>query len=183
MSKIIILNGSPRLHGNTAGLIDTFKKSAEKEGHEITIFNLQKMNIHPCLGCLGGGKKANNPCVQEDDMQIIYPAYEEADIVVLASPMYYWSITAQLKMAFDRLFAVAEKDTYYTNPRKKCILLMVAEGNSKSNFEPIEHYYHSLLKHLGWVNLGEIYAGGVMKIGDIKGHPALEDVKKLALSI
>ena len=57
------------------------------------------------------------------------------------------------------------------------------ENNNKNNFEPIEHYYHSLLEHLGWKNLGEIYAGGVMGIGDIKGHPALEDVKKLALSI
>ena len=154
MSKIIILNGSPRLHGNTAGLIDTFKQNAEKRGHEITLFNLQKMNIHPCLGCFGGGKNPNKPCIQEDDMQQIYPAYEEADIVVLASPMYYWSI-----------------------------MLMAAEGNNKNNFEPIEHYYHSLLEHLGWKNLGEIYAGGVMGIGDIKGHPALEDVKKLALSI
>lgn len=183
MSKIIILNGSPRLHGNTAELIETFKKSAEKEGHEITVFNLQKMNIHPCLGCFGGGKRANSPCVQEDDMQQIYPAYEKSDIVVLASPMYYWSITAQLKTAFDRLFAVAEKYANCTNPRKKCIMLMAAEGNSKSNFKPIEHYYHSLLKHLGWTNLGEIYAGGVMRIGDIKGHSALEEVKKLALSI
>ena len=183
MSKIIILNGSPRLHGNTAGLIDTFKQNAEKRGHEITLFNLQKMNIHPCLGCFGGGKNPKKPCIQEDDMQQIYPAYEEADIVVLASPMYYWSITAQLKTVFDRLFAVAEKDANYTNPHKGCIMLMAAEGNNKNNFEPIEHYYHSLLEHLGWKNLGEIYAGGVMGIGDIKGHPALEDVKKLALSI
>ena len=76
-----------------------------------------------------------------------------------------------------------EKDANYINPHKGCIMLMAAEGNNKNNFEPIEHYYHSLLEHLGWKNLGEIYAGGVMGIGDIKGHPALEDVKKLALSI
>lgn len=59
---------------------------------------------------------------------------------------------------------------------------MAAEGNDKDNFEPVEHYYHSLLKHLGWTNLGEIYAGEVLEIGDIKEYPALEDVKKLALS-
>ena len=112
----------------------------------------------------------------------VYPLYEEADVVVLASPMYYWSISAQLKMAFDRLFAVAEKDANYCNPKKACIMLMAAEGDSEDNFEPVKHYYHSLLTHLGWDNLGEVYAGGVLKIGDIKEHPALEEARKLAMS-
>lgn len=183
MSKILILNGSPRQHGNTAGLVEAFKQGAEGKGHTVTTFNLQKMNIHPCLGCFGGGKDADSPCVQKDDMQQIYPAYEESTILVLASSMYYWSITAQLKVAFDRLFAVAEKDVNYRNPRKDCIMLMAAEGDTKDNFEPVEHYYHSLLKHLGWNNLGEVYAGGVMNVGDITGHPALTEAYNLGLSI
>lgn len=183
MSKILILNGSPRPKGNTAGLIEAFKQGAEKKGHTVTLFNLQKMAIHPCLGCLGGGKNPDSPCVQKDDMQQIYPVYEEADILVLASPMYYWSVTAQLKMAFDRLFAVAEKESNYSNPNKGCIMLMASEGDTKDNIEPVEHYFHSLLKHLGWTNLGEIYAGGVMNMGDIKGHTALEKAYNLALSI
>ena len=182
MSKILIFNGSPRLHGNTAGLIDAFKQGAERKGHEVTVLNLQKMDIHPCLGCFGGGKNPDKPCVQDDDMLQVYPLYEEADVVVLASPMYYWSISAQLKMAFDRLFAVAEKDANYCNPKKACIMLMAAEGDSEDNFEPVKHYYHSLLTHLGWDNLGEVYAGGVLKIGDIKEHPALEEARKLAMS-
>ena len=181
--KIIILNGSPRMKGNTAGLIDAFVQGAEQVGHTVKTFNLQKMNIHPCLGCLGGGKNPDSPCTQKDDMDQIYSVYEEADIVVLASPMYYWSITAQLKAAFDRLFAVAEKDGDYRNQKKECIMLMAAEGDTKDNFEPVEHYYHALLKHLEWKNAGEVYAGGVMKIGDIKGHPALEEARRLGLSI
>lgn len=183
MSKILILNGSPRLNGNTAGLIDAFKHGAEQKGHAVTVFNLQKMNIHPCLGCLGGGKNPNRPCVQDDDMIQIYPAYEEADIIVLASPMYYWSVSAQLKIAFDRLFAVAEKNAGYSNPQKGCIMLMAAEGDSKDNFEPVEHYYHALLRHLNWNNLGEIYVGEVLAVGDIKGHPALENARELGMSI
>ena len=66
--KIIILNGSPRLKGNTAGLIDAFVQGAEQAGHTVKTFNLQKMNIHPCLGCLGGGKNPDSPCTQKDDM-------------------------------------------------------------------------------------------------------------------
>ena len=120
--KIVILNGSPRLHGNTAGLIEAFVRGAKQAGHEIVRFDLQKMDIHPCLGCLGGGKDPLSPCIQKDGMAEIYPQYETADVLVLASPMYYWSITAQLKTAFDRLFAVTEKSSEYHIPMQHCIL-------------------------------------------------------------
>lgn len=181
--KIVILNGSPRLHGNTAGLIEAFVRGAKQAGHEIVRFDLQKMDIHPCLGCLGGGKDPLSPCIQKDDMAEIYPQYETADVLVLASPMYYWSITAQLKTAFDRLFAVTEKSAEYHIPMQHCILLMAAEGDTPDNFEPVEHYYHALLRHLGWENLGEVYAGGVMQAGDIAGHPSLEKAYNLGKNI
>lgn len=181
--KIVILNGSPRAKGNTSGLIDSFVKGAEQAGHEIVRFDLQHMNIHPCLGCLGGGKDKKSPCVQKDDMAKIYPHYENADVLVLASPMYYWSITAQLKAVIDRLFAVTEKDPNYHTPMQHCVFLMAAEGDTPDNFEPIKHYYHSLLKHLGWENLGEIYAGGVMRTEDIAGHPALTKAQALGRDI
>ncbi len=179
----MILNGSPRLKGNTAGLVEAFKKGAEEAGHTIEMFNLQHMDIHPCLGCLGGGHDKQSPCVQKDDMAKIYQHYENADVLVLASPMYYWSITAQLKTVIDRLFAVTEKDPNYHTPMQHCVLLMAAEGDSLDNFKPVEHYYHSLLYHLGWESLGEVYAGGVMQIGDIVGHPSLDKAYSLGKNI
>ena len=181
--KIVILNGSPRPKGNTAGLIEAFVNGAKQAGHEIVRFDLQKMDIHPCLGCLGGGKDPQSPCVQKDGMAEIYPHYETADVLVLASPMYYWCITAQLKTAFDRLFAVTEKDPGYNTPKQRCVLLMAAEGDTPENFEPVEHYYHSLLNHLGWDNLGEVYAGGVMRVGDIVDHPALAKAFELGKNL
>ena len=108
--KIIILNGSPRKKGNTAALTAEFTKGAKEAGNEVTEFFLGEMNIHGCIGCFGGGKNPESPCVQKDDMDKIYPVYKEADIVVLATPLYYWTISGQLKAAFDRLFAVAECD-------------------------------------------------------------------------
>ncbi|WP_295935929.1 flavodoxin family protein [uncultured Alistipes sp.] len=181
--KIVILNGSPRTKGNTAGLIDHFTQGALQAGHTVERFDLQKMDIHPCLGCMKGGKNPDHPCVQKDDMDRIYPAFEEADIVVLASPMYYWSVTGQLKCTFDRLFAITEKDPEFRTPKKDCILLMAAEADTKEHFEPIEHYYHSMLGHLGWGNLGEVYAGGVVAVGDIAGHPSLEKAHALGASL
>ena len=128
--KIVILNGSPRAKGNTAELIQSFTEGAESAGHTVTCFNLQKMNIHPCLGCCGGGENPDSPCVQKDDMDTIYPVYKDADMVVLASPLYFWTISGQLKCALDRLFAVAECDENYANPKKECALIMAAEGTS-----------------------------------------------------
>ena len=184
MSKrIVILNGSPRMKGNTIGLVEAFKQGAEEAGHTVEVFNLQQMDIRPCLGCLGGGRDSKSPCLQKDDMAKIYPHYETADVLVLASPMYYWSITAQLKTVIDRLFAVTEKSPEYHTPMQHCVLLMAAEGDTPDNFEPVEHYYHALLRHLGWENLGEVYAGGVMQIGDITGHPSLEKAYSLGKNI
>lgn len=181
--KIVILNGSPRINGNTKGLIDAFTQGAKAKGHDVVCFNLGQMNIHGCLGCFGGGKDKNSPCVQKDDMLKIYPEYAQADIVVLASPMYYWGFSGQLKCAFDRLFAVAECDEHYENPQKNCVLLMASEGDGDDNSKPVIDYYEALLKHMNWKNLGYIIAGGVLKIGDIKGHSALNEAIKLGSSL
>lgn len=178
--KIVILNGSPRKNGNTSGLIRAFIEGSEQAGNTVACFDLQQMNIHPCMGCFSGGKAIESPCVQKDDMEQIYPAYREADVVVLASPLYYWSISGQLKCAIDRLFAVAESDPGYSNPPKDAVLLMAAEGNG---FEETVYWYDRLMNHLKWKDLGKILVGGVMDIGDIAGKPELEMARKLGDAI
>lgn len=178
--KIVILNGSPRTKGNTSALTAAFTKGAESVGHSVTEFFLGYMNINGCKGCFCGGKTPDSPCMQKDDMEKVYPAYKEADIVVLASPLYYWTISGQLKCAFDRLFAVAECDPDYRNPKKESILIMAAEGYG---FEESEYWYDRLEKHLGWKSLGKVLCGGVMDIGDIEGKPELNTAFELGKSI
>lgn len=174
--KIVVLNGSPRAKGNTAALVKSFASGAEAAGHTVTCFDLQKMDIHPCLGCCKGGKDPESPCVQKDDMQKIYPVYKEADIVCLASPLYYWTISGQLKCAFDRLFAVAECDENLANPIKESVLLMAAEGHG---FEETAYWYDRLMKHLGWTDKGKVLCGGVFQVGDIEGNEKLEEAWRL----
>ena len=106
--KIVILNGSTRKNGNTAELVKAFAEGAAANGNEITIFHLDSMNIGGCKGCFGGSSNKACPCVQKDDMAKIYPAAKTSDIVVLASPLYYWHLSGQLRTAFDRLFALEE---------------------------------------------------------------------------
>ena len=174
--KIIVLNGSPRKNGNTSALVKAFREGAESAGHTVTEFWLGGMKINGCRGCCAGGKNPESPCVQKDDMGKIYPAYREADVVVLASPLYYWNVSGQLKCAFDRLFAVAECDANYNNPVKESVLLMAAEG---FEFEEAEYWYDRLMSHLGWTSLGKVLAGGVMEAGAIEGSPKLQEAEAL----
>ncbi len=113
-------------------------------------------------------------------MDEIYPSYQEADIVVLASPLYYWSISGQLKCAFDRLFAVAESNPNYRNPLKECILMMAAEGHG---FSHVVEHYQQILQQLNWKDIGQVLAGGVNEIGDIIGNPVLEEARQLGAAI
>lgn len=178
--KIMVLNGSPRRNGNTSRLIESFRQGAEGAGHEVKEFFLQDMTIGGCRGCFGGGKDQDHPCVQRDEMDEIYPAYRDADVVVLASPLYYWNLSGQLRTAFDRLFAVAECDPHYRNPAKECVLLMAAEGD---DFAEVENYYDKLMGHMGWIDRGKILCGGVMAAGDIEGHEDLDEARALGASL
>lgn len=178
--KIIVLNGSPRKNGNTSSLVRDFTKEAEAAGNTVTAFFLDEMDIRGCKGCFGGGKDIDSPCRQKDDMEKIYPAFRDADVVVMASPLYYWTLSGQLRTAFDRLFAVSECDAGYRTPAKECVLLMAAAGN---DFDDVGRYYENLIKLLGWKDLGSVLAGGVQDAGDIEGMPALEEARKLGASI
>lgn len=178
--KIMVLNGSPRATGNTAALIQSFSEGAIAAGHQVTCFHLQSMDIHPCLGCCGGGKNPDSPCVQKDDMSSIYPVYREADIIVLASPLYYWNISGQLKCAFDRLFAVAECNENLANPVKDCVLLMAAEG---FGFDETVNWYDRLMTHLHWTDRGKVLCGGVFNVGDIENNEKLKDAYDLGRSL
>lgn len=107
-NKIVILNGSPRKNGNTSALVRSFTDGAESVGNTVIEFHLDSMDIHGCKGCFGGHSDRECPCVQKDDMVEIYPAVKECDVVVLASPLYYWNMSGQLRTAVDRLFYCSE---------------------------------------------------------------------------
>ena len=179
--KIVVLNGSPRKKGNTSALVREFTRGAEEAGHTVTEFFLDGMDIHGCKGCFGGHSGRDCPCVQKDDMGKIYPAVRESDVVVLASPLYYWNLSGQLRTAVDRLFALEEGDgNLLRGCGRASALLMAAEGNG---FEDVLTYYDRLLEHLRWQNLGHVLAGGNGDVGDIDGKPKLRAAYDLGRSI
>ena len=179
--NIVILNGSPRRNGNTSALVKEFTKGAESAGNTVTEFFLDRMNIHGCKGCFGGHSSKQCPCVQRDDMASIYPAVRDCDVIVLASPLYYWNMSGQLRTAVDRLFALEEGDgNYLRGHGRACALLMAAEG---CGFEDVLLYYNHLMEHLKWDDLGHVLAGGNEDVGDIAGKPELESAYALGASI
>lgn len=179
--KVVILNGSPRKNGNTSALVNAFAQGAESAGHTVTEFFLGGMDIHGCKGCFGGHSSRECPCVQQDDMNKIYPAVKDSDVVVLASPLYYWTMSGQLRTALDRLFALEEGDgNLLRGNGRGSVLLMAAEGHG---FEDAVLYFDHLTEHLRWKNLGKVLCGGVMDVGDAQGRKELDDARELGKSI
>lgn len=179
--NIVILNGSPRRKGNTSALVREFIEGAESAGNTVTEFFLDSMDIHSCKGCFGGHSSKEYPCVQKDDMGKIYPAVRECDVIVFATPLYYWNMSGQLRTAIDRLFALEEGDgNLLRGHGRASALLMAAEGN---DFDDVVLYYDHLMDHLQWKNLGHVLAGGNCDVGDIAGKPELHDAYALGSSI
>lgn len=156
MAKIMILNGAARKNGHTAALIKAFSDGAESAGNKVIEFYLQDMNIKGCLGCEHCSAAMQPPCIQNDDMTQINKAFLSADVVVFASPVYFWTITGTLKTAADRLYAQLRSLGYDGFPRKS-VLLMTAGG---SDYSQAVRWYETFERNLGWKNLGEVLGTG-----------------------
>ncbi|MBP5292575.1 MAG: flavodoxin family protein [Clostridia bacterium] len=105
--KIAILNGSPKV-GNTAAMVEAFVEGAKAAGHEVEVLHVGKMKIAGCLACEYCHGKGEGKCIQKDDMEKVMPAYLDADVVVYASPVYYFGMTAQITAAIQRVYAIGK---------------------------------------------------------------------------
>ena len=103
--KITVLNGSPRKM-NTTFMVDAFVKGAEEAGHTVEVIQVGKMKIAGCLACEYCHGKGEGHCVQKDDMEKVIPALQDCDMLVFASPIYYFGMTAQISAAIQRMYSV-----------------------------------------------------------------------------
>ena len=104
--NILILQASPRAKGNTAWMAEEYKKAAEAAGHEVKLVNVSKKKIAGCLACEYCHNKGNGACIQKDDMQELYPLMAEAEVLVLAAPIYYFTLNAQIQAPIQRMYCV-----------------------------------------------------------------------------
>ena len=174
MKKILILNGSNSNKKNTAALIKAFTEGAEKSGNDVVKFDVAHMNIHGCLGCMScmsRPKDAANFCAIDDDMKQIYEAVMACDIIVSASPVYWWGPTSQLKAAIDRLEAIIGHAGLEFMRSKSTALLMTYMGGGA---QALLYWYSVFRRVLGCQDLGAVISYGTEKI---------EDARKLGASI
>lgn len=103
--KILVLNGSPRAQGGTSAMVTAFSEGAREAGHEVDVLNVANMDIHGCRGCEWCHTAGNGACVQRDDMDAVYPLWDAAEMIVIASPVYYGSFSGQMHCAINRTYA------------------------------------------------------------------------------
>lgn len=167
--KILVLTGSPRKNGNSNILADNFIKGAAEQGHEIVRFDVAEKNVHPCIACNSCGM--DGPCVFDDDFDFVRKHIIKADMVVFATPMYYFGISAQLKAVIDRFYALNGQ----IHVHKKAVLLMTYANNSREDERPIVTHYEQLLSYLGWEDAGRVIAPGAWVAGSVNRtkYPAM----------
>ena len=176
--NVLILCGSPRKGGNTELLVEAFKKGASQK-HHVEVVSVRDYNVNPCRGCNVCFKSEGNICVQKDDMTSIYDKMTRADMLVIASPVYFYGLSAQLKAVIDR-FHNPIRDTFHI---KKMALLLVGAASLPELFDSIMTEYNLCLKFFNIEDAGMVLVRGVKDKGDIKNTDALNEAYELGHSI
>lgn len=153
--KIIVLMASPNLKGSTNLLAERFISGAEESGHKVTKIDVANYNIKPCTGCVTCGYEG--PCAQKDDNQKIREAVLNADMLVFATPLYYYGMSAQLKIVVDRFCAY---NSSITGKHMKSALLSVAWNAADWTFEALEAHYRTLVRYLNLQDQGMVLGAG-----------------------
>lgn len=161
--KVLILTGSAKRKGTSALLAEEYQRGAEEVGHLVEIFRAGTGNVHGCTGC-NHCEYGKNSCVFRDDMDVLNPKLLEADVIVIATPIYYWGISSQLKAVIDRW----QPTVFAMQGHKKVVLLTTQASDEDWVTEPVDAWYKALLRFMKWENGGRLAAKGVPARADIE---------------
>lgn len=181
MKKVCIISSSPRRNGNSNILCKQFSKGAKEAGLEVEIIQLNKYHISPCLAC-EYCIKHNHECIIKDDSQMIIEHLIKADIWVLATPVYFYSISAQLKLLIDRFFA-REYEIRDSTKRKE-VYFIITSGSPNINDGGTLESLKGFIKVLRTIDIKGIIDGcGAFKINDIYNHKSYNQAYEIAKNI
>lgn len=176
--KVLILSGSPRKGGNSDLLCDEFMRGAKESGNSVEKIRVAEKKIGYCRACYycrtSGGK-----CVIKDDMEEVLQKIIEADVIVLSSPVYFYSIDAQLKAVIDRTVSrwleVKDKEFYY---------IMTAADDTQAATETTLACFRGYADCVeGAKERGVIYGTGVYEKGKIKDTPVMQQAYEMGMSV
>lgn len=149
--KVLSIIGSPIKNGITERLVDELNQGliSKREDGETDKLFLQDYDISACIACNACQESLDTRCVIQDDMVNIYPKIEAADVLVFATPIYWWNISAQLKLLIDRMYALLKDDDISNFKGKKVVLLMTYAG-SRPNSGPkiVERIFEDICEYL-----------------------------------
>lgn len=163
--KIVALTGSYNLHGTSNTLVDEFIKGAKENGNEIVRFDTAHLDIHPCIGCNHCGM--DGECVFKDDMVNILDNIEDADMLVFATPVYYFAMTAPLKATIDRFYSRTGR---ISRKRLRTAYIMTCWNTDDSTVEPLIVHYKKLVSYMNYKDEGMIIGKGCGTVGMIPSH-------------
>lgn len=178
MKNIVIINSSLRRDGNSELLAKQFEKGATEAGNKVTVINLRDMQLKYCLGCMACLKIGR--CVQSDGVNDVLGTVGGADVVVLATPIYYYSVCGQLKTFLDRMNPLYGRD----NKFKDFYLLATSADAERSAMDGAIHTVQGFLDCFEGATLsGVVYGVGADEKGSVKGTPAFVEAYEMAKKI
>lgn len=166
-----MLNGSPRRNGNTAAFANAFKESAEEKGNIVEIENLASMTYGPCRACNYCQNAGKGKCIQKDDAAEVIDNLSNWDMIVFASPVYYWGLSGQMQAFISRFYP------YGPIPVKKFALIL--SSASEDVYKGIVSQYHDIVAYSNGESLGEFCFNG----NDQKTPANLNKIKEFAISL
>ena len=170
--NILILQSSPRANGNTAWMAEEYKKAAEAAGHEVKLVNVSKKKIAGCLACEYCHTKGNGACIQQDDMQELYPLMAEAEALVLAAPIYYFTMNAQIQAPIQRMYCV-------NSPAKVKKMAMLLSSYSPGVYDGAKAEYRDICNYWKVEDTGTVTATVNEQKTDATKQKIQDLVKKL----
>lgn len=177
--KVLVISSSPRKDGNSDTLCNEFVKGALESNHCVEKINLKEKNINYCSGCGYCSKNGYNGCAQKDDMTDILKLIIDADVIVMATPIYFFTMCGQMKTLIDRCCAG------YTKIRnKEFYFIMTAAENGKEILNRTLEEFRGFLDCVpGSIEKGAIYGTGVWEKGDIKNTPYLKQAYEMGKNL
>jgi multimeric flavodoxin WrbA len=181
MSKnILVLTGSPRKGGNTDKLADAFIAGAQQAGHTTVKFTTADKHIKGCIDCQTCFSRGS-ACSVPDDFVNLTPLLEQADMVVFATPMYWFSFPVQLKAAIDKFYSyLISKRTLKI---KECVLLVSGGGTDLNTYDGIVKPYKLIADFLNWEDSGIVIVPGLHDKDDILKTDGLKRAETLGKNI
>jgi multimeric flavodoxin WrbA len=168
--RVVIVKGSPREKGNTAFLADRVAEGAKAAGAFVESFTLHNMDISPCDACDACHVEPYGGCVVGDDMQLLYPRLLDADAIVIASPVYWFTVSAQTKLFMDRCYALVDADGYLMRGKKIGIVMTYGDDDPfASGAINAFRTFQDGFSYVGAQIVGMVY-GSASDPGEIEGN-------------